>query len=73
MDPWDKRVKTFFHRIREIMQKSIELSERDIERIMRVAMPKGLGFAPCVRMLLLEKLDEIENENEKALAPSASQ
>ena len=53
------------------MQKSIELSERDIQRIMLVGMPKGLNFAATARMLLLEKLDEIEAKSEAATAPAS--
>lgn len=54
------------------IQKTIGLSQDDIDRIMRYAMKKGLGFSPTVRMMLREQLDEID-EIEKANAePTAA-
>ena len=42
------------------IQKTIGLSQDDIDRIMRYAMKKGLGFSPTVRMMLRGQLDEID-------------
>lgn len=44
------------------MQKSIELTEQDINRINAVGDPIGLKFASTARMLILERLNQIEED-----------
>ncbi len=46
------------------IQKTIGLSQDDINRIMLYALKKGLGFSPTVRMMLREQLDEIDEIDE---------
>ena len=54
------------------MQKSIELSEEDISRINAVGVPIGLKFASTARMLILERLLQIEDENAPLEATAAA-
>ena len=53
------------------IQKTIGLSQDDINRIMHYALKKGLGFSPTVRMMLREKLDDIEADAEPTTAPAS--
>lgn len=45
------------------VQKTIALSQTDIDRIEAYGNSKGLKFSPCVRMLVKERLDEIDEAN----------
>lgn len=55
------------------MQMTIDLDPHDVARIKRVGSEKGLGFSPTARMLLRERLNEIERvDGSLAEAPAGS-
>lgn len=47
------------------VQKTIALSQADVERIEAIGTRKGLAFSPTCRMLIKERLDEIDGDENR--------